>query len=155
MNKINLLNSWFIFPCLVFLFLFLSIFLQTVFTSSYDTTFTFLREVVITYGTVPSSHLSPQTSGSRNRHRRIPRCITGHLEWENIHCPCLCVVRTCSHLCNIWITCHIEWEHILRPGLCVVRPSSFLCDIYPQIYHFLLGHFSILRVTFHPRQGNS
>ena len=56
-NKINALNGWFICTCLLFIFLFVSIFLNTVFTSSSDTTFTFFREFDVTPGNVPSYHL--------------------------------------------------------------------------------------------------
>ena len=45
-NKINLLNGWFIYLCLLF-HLFIYTFLHIVFTSSSDTTFTLFKEVSV------------------------------------------------------------------------------------------------------------
>ena len=119
MNKINILNEWFLRPCLIFLFLFVSIFLNKVFTSSYDTTFTFFRRVSVTPGPVILSHLPPRTSGTSNHWHHLTRWITGHFEWEHIRFPGLYVGRNIYRPRNLWITGHLEWEHIRRPGLCL------------------------------------
>ena len=169
MNKINILNSWFICPCLISLFLFISIFLYIVFTSFSDIKFKLFIEVAVTAGTVPSSHIHPQTSRAVNCRHNLPGWITGNLEWEHIYLPSLCVGRPSSRPRNICIIGHLEWENIRRPGIFVGRPSSRLsnwcitghlewdhtcrpgfcvggrisplCNIYLQMYHFLLGKF--------------
>ena len=127
----------------LFFSFFVSIFLHTVFTSSDDTTFKFFRGVAVTPGPIPSYHLPPKTSGTRNFCHHLPGWITCHLEWERIRRSSLCVSRPSYRLRNKWIIGHLEWEHIHLPVLSVGRPSSCLCNIYPQIYHLLLGQYFV------------
>ena len=132
----------------------LSIFLHTGFTSFTDTTLTLFSKISVTPGIFPYSHLPPQTSVEGNCRHYLPGWIIGHLEWEHIRLPGLCVVRPSSCLRNLWIAVHLEWENFIRPVLCVGFPTSRLCNIHPQIYHFLLDNFSIWRGTVRLRQGN-